>query len=184
MNNGFSANTRYRVAELPQNKPTRFTIVPEVDDLKALAKDLGVIDLRKLRFEGKIAAAGKKDWKVEGQLGATVTQECVVTLDPVNTRIETSVERLFSAQFDAPTDEEYELTEDDNSDPLEEFIDLKEILHEELGLSLPLYPRADHAETAENVFTEPGKKAMTDEDTRPFAGLSALRDKLAGEGEN
>ncbi|MGB1722615.1 MAG: DUF177 domain-containing protein, partial [Paracoccaceae bacterium] len=39
-------------------------------------------------------------------------------------------------------------------------------------------PRAHGADLGEAVFTEPGKAAMRDEDTRPFAGLAALREQL------
>ena len=56
------------------------------------------------------------------------------------------------------------------------------VLAEALALALPDYPRGDEEVIGEQVFTEPGKEAMTDEDAKPFAGLAALRDKLTGEG--
>ena len=57
-----------------------------------------------------------------------------------------------------------------------------QVLAEALALALPDYPRGDEEVIGEQVFTEPGKEAMTDEDAKPFAGLAALRDKLTGEG--
>ena len=67
--------------------PTAFEITPDkADALAALAAELGVNALRKLRFAGEIKAMGKKDWKLAGRLGATVVQDCVVTLEPVTTR--------------------------------------------------------------------------------------------------
>ncbi len=51
-------------------------------------------------------------------------------------------------------------------------------MFEALTLALPLYPRADGADLGEPVFTEPGKRPLTDEDARPFAGLKDLRDRL------
>lgn len=177
------ADTIYSVAELPQNKPTFFKVVPAADALQALARDLDVLDLRKLRFEGEIKARGKRDWVVKGHLGATVDQACVVTLAPVTTRIEAKVERLFLANYATPTEEEYEVTDEDSADPLGDTIDLAEILFEELGLNLPLYPRAENADLGESVFAEPGIAPMRDEDARPFAGLAALRDQLAQKDE-
>ena len=174
-----SSKTQFRVAELPQNKAVSFSIVPDAEELKQIAQELDVVSLRKLRFEGKIAARGKRNWSVKGQLGVTVGQTCVVSLVPVNTRIDTPIERVLSADFAQPTDEEYELTDDDSVDPLEDVIDLQEIMLEELGLAIPLYPRAKDADLEESVFTEPGQTPMRDEDARPFATLAGLRDQLA-----
>lgn len=177
------AKTTYAVAELPQNKAVSFKIVPEGAALKTLADELGILDLRKLRFEGEIKARGKRDWVVKGQLGVTLVQACVVTLDPVTTRIDAPVERLFLANYSAPTEEEYEVTDEDSADPLGDTIDLSEVLIEELGLNLPLYPRAEGADLSESVFSEPGIAPMRDEDARPFAGLAGLRDQLAQKDE-
>jgi uncharacterized metal-binding protein YceD (DUF177 family) len=175
----------FRVADLPQNAETPFDIRPDAADCAALAQELDLLGLRKLRLNGTIRAVGKSDWRVTGMLGATVVQTCVVTLEPVTTRIDHPVERLFLQHFEDPEPEsETEIPEDENADPLGEVIDVGAILAEALAMHLPLYPRARDAELKENVFTEPGKQAMTDEDTKPFAGLSALRDKLAGEQEN
>lgn len=179
MSEMFSAKTSYAVADLPQNKAVTFEILPSDQELDLLAKELDLVELRKLRFQGKISARGKRDWSVKGLLGATVTQSCVATLAPVKTRLDFEVDRLFVANFAAPTEEEYEVTDDDGIDPLGDLIDLGEILIEDLALNLPLYPRAKDAVPEETVFTEPGKTPMRDEDTRPFAGLAGLRDQLS-----
>ena len=171
-----------RVAELPQNAPTLFELTPDAEARAALAEDLGLSALRKLRFAGRITAQGKRDWLLEGELGATVVQPCVVTLEPVTTRIDTPVRRLFLAELPedaAPEDAaEVELPEDENIEALGSWIDPGAVMAEALALALPLYPRAEGADLGEAVFTEPGKAPMRDEDTRPFAGLAGLRDAL------
>ncbi len=141
---------------------------------------LGLTALRKVVFTGEIRGHGKDDWELIGSLGATVVQPCVVTLEPVTTRIDEKVERRFLAQMPelSEDDEEVEMPEDENSEPLGTHIDLAAILHETLALYIPQFPRAEGAELQDAVFTEAGKKAMTDEDVRPFAGLAALRDQL------
>ena len=172
-------DTIYRVAELPQTRPTRFLITPSAEVMAQIARDLDLSALRKLRFEGEIAAQGKSDWRLTAKLGATVVQPCVVTLDPVSTRIDETVSRLYMADLDMPEGAEVEMPEDDNIDPLPAQIDLMDVLVEALALNVPAYPRADNAEPAETVFTEPGKEPLRDEDMRPFAGLAALRDQLS-----
>ncbi len=169
-----SETTALRVAELPQNRPTEFLVVPDADTLRAIAHDLGVDTLRKLRFEGEIKARGKRDWTLTGKLGFTVVQPCVVTLEPVTSRIDTQVERLFLAHIATPEEEEVEMAEDDNVDELGETISPFDVMVESVALHLPQYPRKDGAELGQSLHAEPGTKPMTDEDTRPFAGLADL----------
>ena len=175
----------FRVADLPQNRVIRFDIAPGPTQLEAIAADLGLLGLRKLRFQGELRASGRTDWNLKAHLGATVDQACVVTLDPVRTRIEADVERLFLKTLDLPEeiDGEVEMPEDDTIEELGTEIDIEQIMSEALALNLPLYPRKEDAELGEAVFTEAGKDAMRDEDARPFAGLAALRDKLGGSDE-
>lgn len=173
----------FRVADLPQNQPTDFLIVADPEELTALATDIKVTSLKKLRFEGRIQAAGKRDWILKADLGFTVVQPCVVTLEPVTTRVDVTIERQFVAGYEDPDDEEFELTDDENTEALGAEINVDDVMKESLALSLPLYPRKENAAMSETNFTEPGKKAMTDEDTRPFAGLESLRDKLARKDE-
>lgn len=173
-----------RFAELPTRKRSHFTIEPDAAARAALAQTLGILTLRKIRFEGEMIPLGKHDWRIDAHLGATVQQACVVTLEPVTTRIEEDVRRTYTAQFDIPEAAEIEIPEDDTTDPLPETLDLIEVMLEALALALPPYPRKNGAEVGASVFTEPGKAAMTDEDARPFAGLAALRDSLENKGDD
>lgn len=181
---------RITVADLKPTRPTRVEITPDDDTLSALAAELGLIALRKLRLTGALKPEGKSDWRFDGHLGATVVQPCVVTLAPVTTRIEEDVTRRFLAHMPDLAGESgggdeagVEMPEDDSIEPLGPEIDLMALLHEALVLSLPLYPRDDGAGLDLAVFTEPGKAPMRDEDARPFAGLAGLRDKLTA-GDN
>jgi uncharacterized metal-binding protein YceD (DUF177 family) len=170
-----------RVADLSQTRPTRFDLTPDKDDISAIAAELGLLDLRKLRFKGQIIAEGKRDWRLEAELGATVVQPCVVTLAPVTTRLDESVVRRFLAQMPdmSGDDDEIEMAEDDSIESLGSVIDPSAVMIEALSLALPLYPKAENAEMGSATYTEPGKEALRDEDLKPFAGLAALRDQMA-----
>lgn len=152
-----------RVADLPQNRPTTFALRPDSAAMKAIAGQLGLLGLRKLSFAGEIRGEGRADWRLSAHLGATVVQPCVVTLDPVTTRVEADVVRLFTADLDDPDEQESEIPEDDTLEPLGDHIDLVAVMTEALALNMPLYPRSAGADEAETAFTEPGKTAMTDE---------------------
>ncbi|GFE63621.1 YceD family protein [Litoreibacter roseus] len=171
-------NARFRVSKLSQSTPTSFEYRPDKTALTNLALALKISGVRKLSFQGSISATGKADWHLKGRLGATVVQSCVVTLEPVTTRIEDEVERFFVQDWIEPEDTEVEMPEDDRTEPLGTEIDVAQVAQEALALALPLYPRAEGADLGEAVFTEPGTDALTDEDTKPFAGLADLKKQL------
>jgi len=170
--------TALRVAELSQNAQTPFSLRPDADSLRKIAEELDLSALRKLSFEGRIKALGRSDWQLEARLGATVVQPCVVTLEPVQTRIDVNVTRLFVQDYEEPEETEVEMAEDDRTEPLGAWIDPAVVMIEALALEIPEYPRADGAELGQAVYTKPGEAPMTDEDARPFAGLANLKDQL------
>ena len=172
--------TSLRVANLSQTGPNPFSLRPDASVLAAIAEALDLTGLRKLSFEGELLPLGDRDWQLKGRLGATVVQPCVVTLEPVVTRIDTDVVRTFLRDYtdiDAP---EAEMPEDDSVEPLGAWVDPAVVMEEELALALPEYPRKQEAEPTTIRVTEPGKMPMTDEQARPFAGLAALKDQLKG----
>ncbi len=167
-----------RVADLNQNSSTSFSLRPDAAALKAIATELDLLGLRKLSFSGEVAAHGGADWRLTGTLGATVVQPCSVTLEPVTTRIDVPVERMYLAQYEEIDAPEVEMPEDDTTEPLGQWIDPEQVMIEALVLALPLYPRSDGAELGETVYAEPGVTPMRDEDARPFAGLAGLKAQL------
>lgn len=169
------------LSELSGRKATRLTLEPDTAARAALAADLGIDEIRKLRFAVELSPKGKADWALAAQLGATVVQPCVVSGAPVVTRIDEPVMRLYLADYADPTVEpggEVEMPEDDTAEPLPAVLDLGAVMAEALALALPLYPRAEGAALSSSNFTAPGADPMSDEDARPFAALKALKDKL------
>lgn len=180
-----------RLAELNARRAQPLRLAPDADARRAVADSLGITGVKKLRLDGTLTPEGKTDWRLEATLGATVVQPCVVTLEPVTTRIDAPVLRRYLADMDQldgtgsddlldTLDAEFEIPEDDSVEPLPATLDIGAVMLEALALALPEWPRAAGAETGEVVLTEPGKVAMRDEDARPFANL---RDQLAAKGK-
>lgn len=165
----------FRVSELSQSKPTLFSLRPDTEQMREIAERLELSGLRKLSFAGALQASGSADWRLTATLGATVVQPCAVTLEPVTTRIDVPVERLFQRDYVETDLPEAEMPEDDTIEPLGPWIDVEATMIEALDLALPMYPRAEGAELGEAVFAAPGTAPMRDEDARPFAGLADLR---------
>jgi uncharacterized metal-binding protein YceD (DUF177 family) len=140
--------------------------------------------VRKLRFEGTLHPEGRADWRLEADLGATVVQTCVVTLEPVTSRIDEAVMRRYAAEVDQPEGAgEYEMPEDDTLEPLPAVLDLGAVMAEALALALPPFPRARGADLGEAVFAPPGVQAMRDDDALPFAGLRAALKRGGSDGD-
>jgi uncharacterized metal-binding protein YceD (DUF177 family) len=169
----------YRVADLPTRKPHRFTWVPDAAALAALAPLVGAQTLRAVTLEGEFRPTGRHDVVLEARLRATAVQPCGITLAPVTTRIDAPVQRRYLSEMPEPEGDEVEMPEDDSAEPLPAVIDLADVLAEALTLALPLYPRAPGAELGAVQAAAPGVEPLTDEKVRPFAGLGALRDRLA-----
>jgi len=167
-----------RLSDLSNRKASDILLEPDAAERAAIADVLGIPAIRKLRFEARLVPLGQRDWRLEARLGATVVQDCVVTLAPVTTRIDEDVTRSYLAQLPEIDAAEIEMPEDDTLEALPETLDLAAVMIEALALALPPYPRAADADVAEAVFTEPGKAPLRDEDVRPFAGLAGLRDSL------
>lgn len=178
----------FRVADLSQTAPTRFRVVPDEGQRARIAEALDLTGLRKVLFEGAIKPLGKRGWRLEGRLGATVTQPCIATLVPVTTRIDTDVQRTFlpPALLDEPEPgSEVEMPEDDSTEALGEVIDPTPVMIEALTLAAPDYPRAPDAPKMEAEARPPGAAPIREEETKPFAGLAGLKQQLEkGEDED
>lgn len=160
-----------------------FRIEPDAGERGMIAEFLGIPAIRKLRFEGRLAPLGRRDWQLEGQLGATVVQDCVVTLAPVTTRIDETVIRRYLSDLPDPTPGEVEMPEDDTVENLPATLDLVSVMVEALSLALPPFPRAEGADLGEVVVTEPGIAPLTREGARPFSALESLRESLKNKGD-
>jgi len=167
------------LAKLRGEGPHRFEVVVSDAQRRGLSENLALNDLRKVRATAEFSPIGRRDWRLIVTWGATVVQPCVVSTDPVTTRLDQVDERAYLANYQVPQDEEAEMPEDDTTEALPEFVDLHAVLAEMITLALPEYPRAQNAELDQTVFAEPGVAPMTDEDAKPFAGLAALRDQLS-----
>ncbi|MEM1264872.1 MAG: DUF177 domain-containing protein [Pseudomonadota bacterium] len=147
-------------------------------ECRATAEALGLLGLRKLRLSGRLAPHEKAGWELTADLGATVTQACVLTLAPVTTRVETRVVRRYAPDI-APMPDGAELGPEDDleTEPLPEILDLGEVAIEALALAMPDYPRADGAELPESA-----QDHETDAQREsPFAALVSLSKKIGDE---
>ncbi len=174
-----------RVIELRQLRGLEgfdFDVAPDAGEAEALARLLDARAVRKMRFRGRLTPVAGGGWQLAASLGATVVQSCVVTLEPVTTRIDQRVQRTFlpgSAALGAEILVDPE--EEDEIEPLTDRIDLGRVAVEALALALPAYPRKPGASLPGAGSGDPGGAAGEEAGPKPFAVLAALRGKLDDE---
>ena len=171
---------KIELAQLTKNKEINFEFTSTLVFETKLKKQLNLLNLDKLKFAGVLKPLEKSDWRMYAKLGATVEQSCVLTLEPVTTRIDTNFIRDFQT-ISAPSDTKItpNETSDDTKEIVENSINLCSVLCEVLSLELPDYPKIKNINVLQTEFGPPGKSPLTDETSKPFAILSSFRDKLS-----
>jgi uncharacterized metal-binding protein YceD (DUF177 family) len=168
--------------KLPWSMPVALSDIPEHGkhfDLVAdeatraeVAKAAGLRALPRLQASFDLARQGSEGLRVNGEVSATVGQNCVVTLDPIDNEVKEEVDVVFAPPRAHLTGEE-DLDEPDLIDPGEpepltsDKIDLGALATEFLILGIDPYPRKPDA-----TF-EP--QAAGDDSAHPFAALAALK---------
>lgn len=151
-------------------KEKTFVIKPTESDCAELAERLRILSLADVQAKLVLKRAGKDLIKLSGTLSCEAVQECVVTLEPVKTAIETEFDITFS-------EEEQELAEDmvmpDLAvEPVEDgAIDLGEIVAQQISIALPDYPRAEGAAFEGHIEAPEALLPPEQRTSRPFATL-------------
>ena len=171
-------------SEINQSKPFDFNLTLSNQKVAELIKRLDLLSIKKVSLVGILSPLGVDIWSLKAELRATVKQKCVISLKPVKTIVCETINRTFSPTalqntFEVDDDGSSPVIFDDTLQELNEYIDLAEIIFEELILILPLYPKIGGAELGSYSVTEPGAKPLNEENIKPFAQLSELKDKLS-----
>jgi len=159
-----------------------FDLAPTPDEAAAIARLLDARGLRKMRFSGRLLPEAAGGWRLEADLGASVTQTCVITLEPVVSRIDLPVTRRFVPDLGAEGMTATSRDDDDEIDPLGDRLDLGRVALEALALALPDYPRKPGAALGTLAAGPVGPTGSAEAEVRPFAALAALRGKVDGAG--
>ena len=142
----------------------------------AAALDLAGLENFWMNFQ--LNRAGRRHFKLSGHMVASATQICVISLKPVETRVDEKIEIEFwppedVARIEVEVESESMSVPLDGPEPIPDgVIDVGQLAYEHLAASLDPYPKEAgvHFEwinpEAEDVSAD-----------RPFAGLARLRDR-------
>ena len=159
-----------------------FNITLGDSDTKLLAKECDLLVLGKLFFVGRLQRVQKNNWKLKARLKALVTQPCVTTLQPIDTQISSTVERLFIKSWENSYKRTDETVLDADHEILSSTINLLDIITEELILNAPLYPRS--GKKADVLLSENSLNSSEDTNIKPFSVLSTLRKTMMTQNDN
>jgi uncharacterized metal-binding protein YceD (DUF177 family) len=159
------------VAEIPETG-RRFDLVADARTRAAVAKVAGVPGMSRLEAVFEFIRHGSDGVRVVGHVIATVKQNCVLSLQPMENKIEEEFDLVFmpprsppvsadGAEELPPSDEPPETLQDGT-------VDIGAVATEFLILGIDPYPRKPGS-----VFDAP--KAKESEASRPFAGLAVLK---------
>ena len=173
----------FHVENIPSAGKT-VKMVAEEPYLKAMTERLGILELKSLAAELRLTLQnGGHILNITGHLRAEVVQECVVTLQPVQSVIEDDFEAWYADHDKAipfnrakhhmkaieEGDEVPILEEKDDPEALiDGQVDLGEVVIQFLSLSINPYPRAEEAADCLAPSTEA-------EVAKPVVGTSNLR---------
>ena len=150
----------------------RIDLIADATVRAAIAKFAGLRDLPRLEAAFDVTQRGHGGLRVTGHVRASVGQDCVVTLEPVENEIDEPVDLAFApadaAVAGGPGGERTETPDDDAPEPLVGgTIDLGAIATEFLLLAIDPYPRKPGA-----VFQAPPAGTVA---AKPFAALAVLK---------
>ncbi len=151
------------------------TVAAKPEDLPGLAKWAGVDSVKKFSATVTLRRLSQSRFDFDANFTAIVVQSCVVTLEPVESRITRQITRELQLAPRLPRDEAGELTLAAGDDDVPETImsldyDLAAPLLEEFVLAIDPYPRK-----AGVAFTPPVEPEAPQ--SSPFAVLKALKDR-------
>ena len=152
-----------------------FSFQADAEQRAKLAEAFGVPEVQSLEVELEIRPVRGRAFSVRGAVSADVVQNCVVTLEPVQQRVEEAVNvTLIRAEDVAPGSPRKDVLVDAaEADGPELYhngrIDLGSIAREHVALGLDPYPRAAGVDFAGHLEDDPAA------DSSPFAALAKLK---------
>ena len=169
----------------------------DASQLKEIAERLGVAELKSIKAELRLSLKNSGHiLHIEGEFNAEIVQECVMSLQPVESSVSDTFEAWFADHSKAASftrakhqmkameegDEVQVLEEKDDPEPLVNGqVDLGEVVVQFLSLSIDPYPRAAGMEESPIAEAIQGKgvKQVSPSSLRPnpFAALKNWRPK-------
>lgn len=157
-----------KIVDLSRLKePQTFNLAAPPDALAAIAARLETPAV--ISLSGAVVVTPTAEGaQVDGAVKAALRRECVVTLEPLDERIDETFSIRFARESDALAEIELDLEEDWTEPLLGEALDVADILVQQVALAMEPYPRKPGAAAPAALNPSP-------EQVSPFAVLKSLK---------
>lgn len=165
-----------KVGNISANAVT-VTIAADERELKGLAELWQVLEVKSLKSEVYLSRWKKDGVRLKGRVEAEIVQACVVTLEPVESRIAEEYEQIFVPEGSklarvVANDAAEMVLDPDGPDLPETFagdtIDVGEAVTEFAALAIDPYPRRQGEQFADHIESDGSDKS---DRPNPFAAL-------------
>ncbi|MAN80899.1 MAG: hypothetical protein CMM77_04545 [Rhodospirillaceae bacterium] len=173
---GFPLHEPVPVSDLLRGDVVTIAIDADAEQRRELAEFLEIPDVKSLVARLKVRAEPGRRFVLEGTIAADLVQSCVVTLEPVEARVEGPIRRVYVDSPPREEDTDLDPFDDDAPDLIDGgVIDAGAAICEYIALEMPPYPRAKDAPEIENTARIGGGEGDVPANN-PFAVLAQLRD--------
>lgn len=169
----------HRAADIPERGLDTTRTAGDAE-LATLARALDIPACRSLTVSYQLRPIGGGRYRLSGEMSASVTQSCIVSLEPVEAELsETLDEEFWPEDAIEPAvpgveGDEREALAHSAPEPIRQgSIEIGRVVYEQIATALDPYPRAADATFS---WTEEGE-AVTAKRDNPFAALEALKRK-------
>ncbi len=165
---------------LNQKSPFLFTIVPDKNILKKIAKKLEVLKLSNFKCFGEIEQIKDDNFKFKSFISCDVLLKCIISLEMMKIKISTETKRTFIFEKKNNSKKSISTYFDDSNEDVDYFtsnIDLEKIIIEILNLEIPDYPRIPGKKFKNISITEDGIENYQNSKINPFFILEKLKKK-------
>tara|TARA_X000001036_G_C20476692_1_gene723907 strand:+ start:301 stop:681 length:381 start_codon:yes stop_codon:yes gene_type:complete len=115
-------------------------------------------------------------YELRASLKATFIQNCIITLDPIKTKIEREVNLLFYEQKLERRKKNISIDIDTlDMEPIQKELNIGDAMLEVLSLEVPLYPKKENLDFDGVTATASGLKPLDRTSDNPFISLEKLR---------
>lgn len=174
--NGFPLHHPVPISDLLRGDVVKVAIDADAKERRALAEFLDIPEVKSLVARLKVRAEPGRRFVLDGTVTADLIQSCVVTLDPVEARVDGPIRRVYVDTPPSEEDTDLDPFNDDAPDLIDNgMVDAGAAVCEYIALEMPPYPRAKHAPETENTARNGGGEGDVSANN-PFAVLAQLRD--------
>ena len=148
------------------------------EELARIARALDLLACTSLEADYTIAPTVGGRYRLSGRSAPTISQACVVTLEPVDSTIDEAFEAMFWPQerMPEPADGELAIDEEPEREPIVAGqIAVGRVVFESLAAAIDPFPRKPDATL--DLQQSPAADAARDKPASPFAVLANLKPK-------